>query len=157
MSVSSRDIDNSVCWGNPRLCSTSFTLRGGRAGDERSRRHPLGFLFIYRTMWNVLISIGDGAGEDTVRISPAACLGACTRPHPSLVTSTTSSPVLCYFYISGGFVFLSVSAGANTKATLLIQRTRGRWAGSHIQPYVKSIQGETNESGYKKVSLLHVV
>ena len=26
----------------------------------------MGFLFIYRTMWNVLISIGDGAGEDTV-------------------------------------------------------------------------------------------
>ncbi len=49
-------------------------------------------------MWNVLISIGNGASEDTEYESepddPAACLAACARLRPSLATSAFVPPFI---------------------------------------------------------------
>lgn len=105
----------SECKGSEWLCSTSLAWRVERAGDERSRLQLWVFRFIYRTMWNVLISIGDGAGKDVrtwIRPRQSCCVPLCMCSFTCHFSISFPSFSAITLFLAVFFFFLLLNGGA---------------------------------------------
>lgn len=168
MSVNSLHTDDKVHVGGWKTLYFLARLERRESRRRTQQALPWGFLASsLRTMWNVLISIGDGAGKDVMCESdpagPAACLGACACLLHSPVTSPFPPHILCYFISAGLFFSLSEwkckikkrrkKTGWFCESKMAYRR---RWTQLFSTSVGSQLEETPMEMTIKKISLWHV-